>query len=131
MSKTFEFLNDCGVFFVTTVNENLPAARPFGAVMEYEGELYLSTGNTKDVYFQMKKNPNIQVVALKHDTRDWIRVLGKAEEVFENSYKEAMLDACPKLKKIFKPEDWETFALFKITDRVSYLSLSDVVSEVD
>ncbi len=77
MSKTFEFLNDCGVFFVTTVNENLPAARPFGAVMEYEGELYLSTGNTKDVYFQMKKNPNIQVVALKHDTRDWIRVLGR------------------------------------------------------
>lgn len=49
-----DFLNGCGVFFLTTVNEDSHVARPFGAVMENEWELYISTGNTKDVHFQMK-----------------------------------------------------------------------------
>ena len=129
MSKTYEFLKDCGVFFLTTVNEDSPAARPFGAIMEYEGAIYIGTGNAKDVYSQMKKNPNIQIVTIKHGTRDWIRVLGKAEEISEEKYRQAMLDACPGLEK--KYPDWDTFALFKITDRVSFLSLNDVVSQVD
>lgn len=131
MSKTYEFLRDCGIFFLTSVNEDRPAARPFGAVMEYDGELYISTGNTKDVYFQIKKNPNIQIVALKHGTRDWIRVQGKVEEVFENHYKQAMIEACPRLQNIYTQENWETYALFKITDRVSFLSNNDVVSQID
>jgi len=37
MSKTYEFLKECGAFYVVTVNDNNPAVRPFGAVMEYDG----------------------------------------------------------------------------------------------
>ena len=54
MSKTFDFLKGCGPFFVTTVSSAdegvAPAARPFGGIMEYEGELYFGTSNTKQVY---------------------------------------------------------------------------------
>lgn len=34
MSKAYEFLKECGAFFVLTVNGDCPAGRPFGAVME-------------------------------------------------------------------------------------------------
>lgn len=49
MSMTYDFLKECGVFYVLTLNGNFPAGRPFGAVMEHEGDLYISTGDMKDV----------------------------------------------------------------------------------
>jgi uncharacterized pyridoxamine 5'-phosphate oxidase family protein len=51
--------------------------------MELDGELYLSTANTKEVYSQLKRNPSVQIVALKAGTRDWVRIDGKAVEVFD------------------------------------------------
>ncbi|SJT99693.1 Uncharacterized conserved protein [Clostridioides difficile] len=50
MSKSFEFLKSCGVFFLTTINGEVPASRPFGAVMEYERNLYISTAYSKSQY---------------------------------------------------------------------------------
>lgn len=32
MSKAYEFLKECGSFFVLTINNDFPAGRPFGAV---------------------------------------------------------------------------------------------------
>ena len=34
MSKAYEFLKECGYFYVLTINKDFPAGRPFGAVME-------------------------------------------------------------------------------------------------
>lgn len=121
MSITYDFLKQCGTFFMTTINGNAPAARPFGAVMEHNGELYFSTANTKDVYSQLIANPLIQVVAIKAGTREWIRISGKAEEVRNLSIKQAMLDACPVLLKRFENRECELFALFKISDMKSSL----------
>ena len=121
MSKTYEFLKQCGTFFVTTVNGTHPAARPFGAVMEYEEELYISTANTKEVYSHLIANPFIQVVAIKTGTRDWIRISGKAIEVSDVNIKQAMLDAYPALLKRFDTNECDFFALFKISEMKSSL----------
>ena len=42
MSKAYEFLKECGAFFVLSINGDYPAGRPFGAVMEVGDDLYLS-----------------------------------------------------------------------------------------
>lgn len=34
MSKEYDFLKECGYFYVLTINGDYPAGRPFGAVME-------------------------------------------------------------------------------------------------
>ena len=34
MSKEYEFIKECGVFFVSTIKGTKPATRPFGAIME-------------------------------------------------------------------------------------------------
>lgn len=131
MSKSFEFLKSCGVFFVTTINGEAPASRPFGAVMEYEGNLYISTGNTKDVYKQFLQNPNIQIIALKKETREWIRINGKALETKDLKEKKIMLEECPILSRRFDSEACEYFALFKITDMESYLCTDSGMTKID
>lgn len=131
MSKSFEFLKSCGVFFVTTINGEVPASRPFGAVMEYEGNLYISTGNTKDVYKQFLQNPNIQIIALKKETREWIRINGKVVETKDLKEKRIMLEECPILSRRFDSEACEYFALFKITDMESYLCTDSGMSKID
>jgi len=115
MSKTYEFLKECEVFYVATINENAPAVRPFGAVMEYEGALYISTAKYKSVYEQFTGSGLVQIVALKAGTRDWIRIDGKVIETHDLDIKQAMLDACPNLAKRFSKES-EQYALFRVVE---------------
>ena len=127
MSKTYEFLVECGVFFVATINENSPAIRPFGAVMEHDNALYISTANYKDVYSQMVRNPRIQISAKREGTRDWIRINGAAAEVFDLHIKQKMLDTCPRLISRFGSNDCEQFALFRIDEMESSLNINSFV----
>lgn len=114
MSKEYEFIKECGVFFVLTINNEFPAGRPFGAIIEWNNFLYISTADTKEVYKQLKLNKNIQIVALKPGTRDWIRVNGRAEECSDLKIKKKMLNECTVLKKhhtsVYEPH----FNIFQI-----------------
>ena len=56
MSKAYEFLKECGAFFVLSINGDYPAGRPFGAVMEVGDDLYLSTNDMNDAHKQMREN---------------------------------------------------------------------------
>lgn len=122
MSETYEFLKECKVFFLASIKDNAPAIRPFGAVMEYKNELYFSTANTKEVYMQLSHNPAIQMVALKNETREWLRISGNAMEIKDLNIKQAMLDACPVLSKRFGSNDCPYFALFKIVEMKASLN---------
>jgi len=110
------FLKECETFFLATAADNAPAVRPFGAVMEHKGELYFSTASTKAVYNQLKANPQVQIVALKASTREWIRINGNAIEVYDLDIKQKMLDVCPVLLKHFNSRSCTPFALFKFTE---------------
>lgn len=121
MSETFSFIKECGPFFISTVNGDAPAVRPFGGMMEYNGSLYVATSTQKDVYRQLKANPNVQIVSLKAQEKAWIRVDGKAIEVFDLDSKQAMLDACPPLLKNFPTKEEPTLALFQITEMTAKL----------
>lgn len=131
MGKSYDFLNDCGVFFVSSVADNLPATRPFGAVMEYNDNLYISTTNTKDVYSQLTKNPAIQIVALKPNTRNWIRICGIAIEQKDIAIKQQMLLHCPILAKHFSSPECGKFVVFCIKNRTSKLYMNDSVEMID
>lgn len=114
MSKTCDFLKECGVFYVLTVNGDFPAGRPFGAIMEHNDDLYISTANMKDVYKQLKDHPQMQIIALKSGTREWIRVNGIAEECVDLDVKQKMLNECPNLTKHFSTLDAPHYAVFQI-----------------
>lgn len=122
MSQTYRFLKECGVFYLLTLNGGKPAGRPFGAVTEADGDLFVSTSAGKDVYRQMKENERVQIVALKYGSRDWIRVDGIAEECGDPDKKELLLQDCPNLRRHFNSADDPAFLCFRIrvTDSVLY-----------
>lgn len=62
----------------------------------------------------MKQNSNIQIVALKHGTREWIRISGSAEECSDIAMKQKMLDVCPILSKHYSAPTDAHFCIFQI-----------------
>ena len=114
MSMACDFLKECGVFYVLTLNGDFPAGRPFGAVMEHEGDLYISTGDMKDVYKQLKLNPNMQIIAQKPGSRSWLRIDGIASECTDMVIKEKMLDEFPSVQRHFPDATAMHYVVFKI-----------------
>lgn len=125
MAKYYDFLKECGVFYLVTVNGNMPAARPFGAVMENDGDLFITAADTKAVYRQMKQNSNIQIVALKHGTREWIRINGNAEECADLAMKQKMLDECPILSKHYSAPTDAHFCIFRVRVTEAYITTDE------
>ena len=114
MSKAYDFLKECGAFFVLSVNGDCPAGRPFGAIMEVGENLYLSTNDLNEAHKQIRINGNIQIIAKKPDSREWIRVTGNAAECFDEYLKQRMLEECPILKQRFSAVGLEHFILLKV-----------------
>lgn len=80
MSEAYKFLKECVSFFVLSINGDFPAERPFGAVMQVGDNLYLSTNDLNEALKQIRLNGNIQIVAKKPDSREWIRITGVTSE---------------------------------------------------
>lgn len=114
MSKAYEFLKDCGSFFVLTINGDYPAGRPFGAIMEVDDYLYLSTNDLNQAHKQMREHGKIQIVAKKAESREWIRITGIAEECNNQGLKLRMLDECPVLRQRFGAVGMEHFIMFRV-----------------
>lgn len=114
MSKAYDFLKECGSFFILTINGDYPAGRPFGAVMEVGEDLYLSTNDMNQAHKQMREHEKIQIVAKKPDTRDWIRITGIDKECDNKELKQRMLEECPVLQQRFGAVGMEHFIMFKV-----------------
>lgn len=114
MKTVYDFLRECGVFYVLTVDGDFPTGRPFGAVMEHEGKLYISTANSKDVYKQIIEKGKVCIVAKKPESRTWIRIKGIAEECRNIGMKEKMMEVCPILSKRYPSAECGYFAIFGI-----------------
>lgn len=80
MSEAYKFLKEYVSFFVLSINGDFPAERPFGAVMQVGDNLYLSTNDLNEAHKQIRLNGNIQIVAKKPDSREWIRITGVTSE---------------------------------------------------
>lgn len=81
MEEVLNYLKECGTFYIATTEGDKPHVRPFGAVCEHNGKLYIATNNKKKVYDQMLKNPKIEISCMNKGT--WIRI--EAEAVHDAS----------------------------------------------
>ena len=108
------FLRECGAFFLLTVDEGRPCGRPFGAVMQREDELFLSTSREKAVFRQIEACPQVQLLALRPGTRQWVRLSGTARECADSALRQAMLEECPALQKRFASADDPHYALLRV-----------------
>lgn len=119
MQEVYEFLKQCGTYYLATEEGDRPRVRPFGTVNIFENRLYIQTGKVKNVYHQIKTNPKIEISATLKDK--WIRVEAAAVEDDRIEARQSMLDAYPSLQKMYKADDGNT-AVFYLKDATATIS---------
>lgn len=104
MEEILQFLTENPIFYLATVDSDTPKVRPFGFAMNHNGKLCFCTSNQKDVYKQLKANPNFELSAASKDGR-WLRLKGKAVFITSRETKKAALDFMPALRRLYSEDD--------------------------
>ena len=127
MEQIYNFIKECGTYYLATVEGDRPRVRPFGTIDLFEGKLYIQTGKVKDVSKQMAVNPKIEICGFKDGK--WIRVEATAVNDDRIEAKEHMLDAYPNLKDRYKADDDNTQVLYlkDITATISSFTEEPIV----
>ena len=115
MSRINEYLSECGVFFLATVNGDRPRLRPLGAHLEMDGKVLFGVGDFKAVYRELVANPNAEIVACKKNGH-WLRYSGRAVFETDEKYAEAILDMIPDLRRIYNAETGNKMMVFRLDD---------------
>ena len=110
MQEIYEFLKQCGTYYLATVEGDQPRVRPFGTVDLFEGRLYIQTGKVKAVSRQIQANPKVEICAFA-DGR-WLRVTGTLVRDERVEAKAHMLDSYPSLRAMYSAEDDNTEVLY-------------------
>jgi len=110
MKEVQEFLKDCGVYFLGTVEGDQPRVRPFGTAEIFEDKLYIQTGKSKNVSKQIEKNNKVELCAYKDGK--WLRVTGKLIRDDRVKAKKDMLDKNPELRSMYSEFDDNSEVLY-------------------
>ena len=110
MKEVLKFLKECGVYYLATVEDGKPRVRPFGTAEIFENHLYIQTGNKKDVFKQIQKNPNVEICAFKDGK--WLRLRGILKRDDRYEARKDMLDKNPYLRGMYDENDGNTEVLY-------------------
>ena len=122
MEQIYEFLTQCGYYFLATIDGDQPRVRPFGTVDIFEGKLYIQTGKIKNVSKQIQSNPRVELCA--YDGERWLRISGKLVRDDRVEAKAHMLDNYPPLKAMYSAEDDNTEVLYFESGEAVFSSMS-------
>ncbi len=112
MKEVCEFLKQCGVYYLATVEGDQPRVRPFGTAAIYENKLYIQTGKRKNVAKQMTANPKIEICAYDSASGKWLRIEASVVSDERVEAKQFMLDEYPSLKGMYSATDDNTLVLY-------------------
>ena len=110
MEEVLKFLKECGFYYLATVEDGKPRVRPFGTAEIFENHLYIQTGNKKDVFKQIQKNPNVEICAFKDGK--WLRLRGILKQDDRYEARKDMLDKNPYLRGMYDENDGNTEVLY-------------------
>lgn len=110
MNEVLEFLRNCWVYYLATVEWDQPRVRPFGTVNVFEDKLYIQTWKSKNVSKQIQANPKVEI-SWTFEWR-WIRVTWELVRDDRVEPKKAMLDRYPELRGMYDENDHNTEVLY-------------------
>ncbi|MBQ6782825.1 MAG: pyridoxamine 5'-phosphate oxidase family protein [Acholeplasmatales bacterium] len=114
MNKVVEELKKVKIFYIATVEDDQPRVRPFSSIAEFEGNAYLCTGKQKEIYYQISKNPKIELSGM-YDGGTWLRVSATLELDERVEAQEAVLNDPTGPSQLYKPNDGR-FVVYKLTN---------------
>lgn len=129
MQEVYEFLKNCGTYYLATVEGDQPRVRPFGTVDLFEGKLYIQTGKSKPVSRQLQANPKAELCAFTGGK--WLRVAGTLVRDDRVAAKAHMLDAYPSLKGMYSAEDDNTEVLYFKDATATFSSFTEAPKTIE
>lgn len=127
--KINDYLTETGVFFLATALDKRPHLRPLGMHFIMDGKLWFGVGDQKEVYKQLKKNPLVEIVALKKDNH-WLRYSGKVVFTMDQKYAQKALEMSPYLKEIYNSKTGYKLMMFYVEDATALDMSIDGKSQV-
>lgn len=67
IERVNRFLDDAKTFYFLTTDGDKPKGRPFGFHLLDGDKLYFGCGTFKNVFSQLTKNPNVEVLAVREN----------------------------------------------------------------
>ena len=128
MLEVQEFLKNCGVYYLATIDNDQPRVRPFVTAEIFEDHLYIETGKKKDVFKQIEKNPKVEICGFKDGK--WIRVSGKLVLDDRVEAKKDMLDKNPDLRNMYDEHDDNTAVLYFESGKAIISSFTEESKEI-
>lgn len=112
MNEIYEFIKNCGTYYLATVENGKPKNRPFGTINIFEDKLYIQTGKKKDVSKQIQANPNVELCCFDGATGRWLRLEGELVRDDRREAKADMLSHYPELGAMYSADDDNTEVLY-------------------
>ena len=129
MKEVQEFLKDCGVYYLATMDGDQPRVRPFGTAEIFEDHLYIQTGKSKNVSKQIEKNPNVELCALSEGK--WLRLSGTLVRDERMEAKISMFENNPILKKFYKVDSDKTEVLYFKNATATIYSFTEEIKKIN
>lgn len=121
MSTALDFIKANPIFHIATVDGAKARVRPFGFIMKRNDTLYFCTNKTKDVYKQLKQNPDIEISDMGSNST-WLRIRGRIAFDETRESKAEAFEHMPDLLRIYpKGADDEMFVTFYFTEAAATL----------
>lgn len=110
MDEVVNFLKECWVYYLATVEWDQPRVRPFATVNVFEGKLYIQTWKSKNVSKQIQANPKVEICGALEWR--WIRISWELVRDDCIEPKKSMLDKYPELRGMYDENDDNTEVLY-------------------
>ena len=99
MEKALEFLKTNKDVAFATVEDGKPKIRIFQIMKQDAHTLYFVTSPRKEVYRQLQKNPNIEILAMKDNVS--VRIAGQAVFDVDDKTAQEIFAATPVLPRLY------------------------------
>lgn len=100
MEKAFEFLKRNREVAFATVEDGKPKIRVFQIMKQEKETLYFVTAPGKEVYRQLRANPNVEILAMKGNI--FVRIAGQAVFDVDDKTAREIYAANPVLPRLYK-----------------------------
>lgn len=93
MSRVYDFLKECGFYYLLTINGDYPSGRPISQILEKDGVLYFGTRVGKVMHKQLTENNHVALIGFNKGR--WLRLYAKAIEINNMQIREQYLSRIP------------------------------------
>ncbi len=110
----YQFIRDCGYFFLATSVDGSPRLRPFGMIYSDGSNLFIVTDKRKKVYEELTKNPQVEIASYQAGTRRWIRIDGRVEAETSSAVWEEIMALYPVLRQKYLDETGIYIVIYRL-----------------